>query len=113
MRNVKFKKLLIGIIILIVLTPIGLILPEKFKSGGAWGEWSADEIEKILGYVPEGLKRLSKLWSSPITDYTFSGWESGVKGYIGYILSGIIGIALVIGISFLIGKFLVRKNGNT
>ena len=98
---------------MILLAPIGLILPEIFKAGGAWGEWGTDEAEKIIGYVPDGLKRLSKLWSSPITDYTFSGWETGVKSYIGYILSGIIGVALVIGLSILIGKFLVRKNGNT
>ncbi len=113
MGKKEFKKLWLWILILILLAPLGLILPELFKAGGAWGEWGADEIEKILGYVPEGFKRLSKLWSSPITDYTFPVWESGVKAYIGYILSGIIGTALVIGISILIGKFLVRKNGNT
>lgn len=113
MQNAKFKKLWIGIILLILLTPIGLILPELLKAGGAWGEWGAEEIEKIVGYIPEGLKRLSKLWSSPVPDYTFSKWETGVKAYIGYILSGIIGVALVIGVSFLIGRFLSRKNGNT
>lgn len=113
MQNAKFKKLWIGIIILIVLTPIGLVLPELLKAGGAWGEWGPDEIERMLGYVPEGLKRLSGLWSSPIRDFTFSGWEDGARGYIGYILSGIIGVALVIGVSLLIGKFLARKNGTT
>jgi hypothetical protein len=111
-QNSKFKKMWIGIIILIALTPIGLILPELFKAGGAWGEWGADEIEKIVSYIPEGLKRLSEFWNSPIPDYTFSGWEAGVKSYTGYILSGIIGVALVIGVSFLIGKFLARKDGN-
>ncbi len=113
MQNAKIKKLWIGIIILIALTPIGLILPELLKAGGAWGEWGADEIEKIVGYMPEGLKRLSEFWKSPIPDYAFSGWEAGVKAYIGYILSGIIGVSLVIGVSFLIGRLLARNNGNT
>ncbi len=32
-------KFLIGIAVLIVLSPLGLILPEHFKAGSAWGEW--------------------------------------------------------------------------
>ncbi len=113
MKSSKYKKPWIWIGILILLSPIGLIFPEIFKAGGAWGEWGADEIEKILGYVPEGIKRLSRIWSSPVPDYTFSGWEGGVMAYIGYIFSGIIGVALVVGVSVLIGKFLAGKNGNT
>ena len=112
-RNAKLKKLWIGIVMLILLAPIGLVLPELLKAGGAWGEWRIDEINKMLGYIPEGLKKLSKFWSSPIPDYTFFGWEAGVKSYIGYILSGVIGVAMVIGLSILIGRFLMRKNGNT
>ncbi|OGW58658.1 MAG: cobalamin biosynthesis protein [Nitrospirae bacterium RBG_16_43_8] len=107
------KKLWIGIAILIILSPIGLILPELLKAGGAWGEWGADKIGKIAGYVPHGLKKLSELWKAPIPDYAFSGWDKGGKSYAGYIFSGIIGAALVIGISMLIGKFFARKNGNS
>lgn len=53
------KKLWIGLFILTLLTPLGVILPEKFKAGGAWGEWGPEELEKLVGYVPEGLKRLA------------------------------------------------------
>jgi len=109
-QNSKFRKLWIGIAILIILSPVGLILPELLKAGGAWGEWGADEVEKIAGYVPRGLKKLSELWKVPIPDYAFSGWEQGLKSYIGYIFSGIIGAALV---SILIGKIFAGKNGNS
>ena len=51
MANSKFGKLWIGIAILIILSPVGLILPELLKAGGAWGEWGADEIEKIAGHI--------------------------------------------------------------
>jgi len=116
--NFKFqisnhKRLWIGIGILILLSPLGIILPEIFKAGGAWGEWGLDEVEKIAGYVPQGFKKLSEIWKAPISDYAFSGWDTGLKSYIGYILSGIIGVALVIVISIFIGRILARKNGNS
>lgn len=115
MKSLKFKKLWVGIIILILLTPAGLILPELLKAGGAWGEWGIDEIaewmkrEGLNEYVPEGLKRLSEIWSAPIPDYAFSGWESGAKGYIAYILSGLIGVLIVVAVSYIFSKLLKPK----
>ena len=35
-------KLWIGMIVLICLSPLGLLIPEHFKAGAAWGEWGAD-----------------------------------------------------------------------
>ena len=67
------KKLWIGLLILSLLTPLGIILPEKFKAGGAWGEWGPEELEKLIGYVPKGLKRLADLWKAPVPDYNFGG----------------------------------------
>ncbi len=103
-----YRKLWIGIGILVLLAPIGLILPEFLKAGGAWGEWGADEIKDLAGYVPEGLKSISELWSAPIPDYAFAGWDKGVKSYVAYIVSSIIGVVLVSALSCLIGKVLKR-----
>lgn len=99
-----------GIGILVLLTPIGLILPELFEAGGAWGEWGSDEIKNIAGYVPNELKRISELWSAPIPDYAFKGWDKGVKSYISYVGSGLIGVAIVIAVSYVFGKILRRKS---
>ena len=68
-------KFWIGIAVLIVLSPLGLLLPEYFKAGSAWGEWGADEMHKLVGYVPKGLEKLSSLWNAPMPDYAFKGWE--------------------------------------
>ena len=65
------RKLWLFIAVLIILTPIGLIIPEHFKAGSAWGEWGAEEIQKFIGYVPNGLEKLSSLWNAPIPDYAF------------------------------------------
>ena len=69
------KKLWIGIAVLIILTPLGLILPDYFKAGDAWGEWGSDTIQKLVGYVPQGIEKLSNLWNAPLPDYSFKGWE--------------------------------------
>ena len=74
------KKLWWGLILLILLSPLGLILPEIFRSGPAWGEWSLEEIEKMLGFIPEGLKKWTDLWSSPLPEYNVAAWEKN-KNY--------------------------------
>lgn len=96
---------------LIALSPLGLILPEHFKAGSAWGEWKADEIRKLVGYLPQGLNKLSSLWNAPIPDYALKGREGKGLFYlsIAYIISAILGIVLVVLVIILIGKLLTKK----
>jgi hypothetical protein len=107
-------KLWIGIALLIVLAPLGLIVPGLVKAGAAWGEWGADELEKLVGHVPRGLEKLSGLWNAPFPDYVFKGWEE--KGMmpqsVAYIVSAVAGVAVVVGIALLIGKFLSGKDND-
>ncbi|MDD2752478.1 MAG: PDGLE domain-containing protein [Candidatus Omnitrophica bacterium] len=104
-------KLWIGVAILVILSPLGLMFPEHFKAGSAWGEWGVDEIQKLIGYVPKGLEQFSSFWKAPLPDYAFSGWEE--KGLAGlsfaYIISAIIGIAVVVIIALSVGKWLAKK----
>jgi hypothetical protein len=104
-------KLWIGLGILIVLSPLGLFLPEHFKAGDAWGEWGTESIKELVGYIPKGLEKLSSLWSAPIPDYAFKGWEEKGLGSlsVAYISSAIIGILLIVCITGIIGKVLSRK----
>ncbi len=104
------KKLWIGLLIMALLTPIGVILPDKLKAGSAWGEWGPEEIEKLLGYVPEGLKKLSELWKAPVPDYNFGGEGASMTvQVISYIASGIIGI-LAVGIVIYVLSRVLAKN---
>jgi hypothetical protein len=104
-------KLWIGIGILILLSPLGLVLPEHFKAGDAWGEWGTDGIKELAGYIPQGLEKLSSLWNAPIPDYAFKGWEEKGLGSLSlaYIASAIIGILITVCVVLLIGKLLSRK----
>ncbi len=99
MKNVT--KLLIGLAILGVLTPIGLL-----ASGDAWGEWGKEAFKTMIGFVPKGLARFSGLWHAPFSDYTITGTGDCV----GYILSAFVGMILVILLTWGLGKYLSHKN---
>jgi cobalt/nickel transport protein len=105
-------KLWILIVILAILSPIGLLLPEHFKAGAAWGEWGPDEIKELVGYIPKGLEKLASFWTAPIPDYAFKGWEEkGLRHLsLAYIISAVAGIAIVIALIYLMGKLISKKD---
>lgn len=104
-------KLWIGMAVLIILSPLGLLLPEHFKAGAAWGEWGASEMQKLAGYIPHGLEKLSSLWNAPIPDYAFKGWEGKGLPHLSfaYIISAVIGIVIIVVVVSIIGKILTKK----
>lgn len=110
MKNTTKYWIVLGVMAL--LSPLGLILPDHFKAGDAWGEWGADEMQKMVGYVPEGLKKLSDVWKAPFPDYAFQGWEE--KGLthlsLAYIFSGVLGAGLIALIAWWVGKKLSKKD---
>ncbi len=100
-RNMStITKMWIGIAVLALLSPIGIILPDKLKAGTAWGEWGTDEIEKMLGYVPAGMKKVAETWHAPLPDYDLKGWDQSL----GYIFSALVGIALIVAVIIMLGK---------
>jgi hypothetical protein len=108
------KKLWIGIGILLILTPLGIFLPHWFGAGGAWGEWGIDEIEKLTGFVPEGMKRLAGKWKAPLPDYAIPGQGEGTaREGLGYLLTGLAGAAACAGIGYLLAKLLARPDGTS
>jgi cobalt/nickel transport protein len=105
------KKLWIGIGILALLSPLGMIVPRWFGAKGAWGEWGLDEIEKIAGFVPAGMKRLAELWKAPMPAYAVPGQRTGLLGEsLGYVVTGIIGVAITAGAMYSLSKLLVHRN---
>ncbi|MCC6345820.1 MAG: PDGLE domain-containing protein [Nitrospirales bacterium] len=92
-----------------LLSPLGIFLPLWFKAGDAWGEWSADTLKELLGYVPEGLEKYAELWKAPLPDYSFNGESSPLAlQSFAYIVSGVLGILFVGMAVFLIARFLSR-----
>lgn len=107
------KKLWIGISLLILLSPLGLILPARFAAGSAWGEWSAEEIEQLVGYRPAAFKR-SEPWSAPMPDYAPKSQENaGLRTLsISYVISGVAGAVVVVLAAWGLGKLLAGKEGS-
>ncbi|MBQ1386944.1 MAG: cobalt transporter CbiM [Erysipelotrichales bacterium] len=93
--------------VLIAATPLGLL-----ATGTAWGEWGADEIAEViqngtaLGYTPSGL---ANGWSLEVLmpDYTLEGMGEVAA----YILSAVIGVALLVIIFKLISIPMKGKKG--
>jgi len=104
-------KLWIFIAILMVLSPLGLLVPAYFRSGAAWGEWGVDELKELAGYIPKGLERLASLWRAPIPDYAFKCCEgkSLLCQSCAYMLSAAMGILATAAVIFLLGSLLRRK----
>ena len=94
--------------VLIALTPLGLLLPAHLHAGGAWGEWSAEEIRRLVGYLPAGMERMGELWKAPLPDYAFHGWEAKGLGplSLAYMASAVVGIAAIAGVCWLLGRAL-------
>lgn len=103
-----YKKLWIVLGILIILTPLGLL-----ATGTAFGEWGTDELQEMLGYVPAGLAKMADIWQyAPLPDYTVPGLEASFpQSALGYIISAVVGVILVAGISMLFTR-VVDKTGD-
>lgn len=106
------NKLWLGLCVLALFSPIGLILPDKFKAGSAWGEWGPDEIQKMVGYVPQGMQKLADLWHAPLPDYAFQGWDHMGLGMLSlaYIVSAVVGIGIIVAVTMLLGKMVQKKD---
>ena len=104
------KRILISLLLLCIITPFGILLPMFFNAGDAWGEWSAQTVGDLVGYVPEGLAKYSDVWKAPLPDYTANSEDTSIvhqSGY--YIVSGIIGATVAYAVTLLISRLIVRN----
>jgi cobalt/nickel transport protein len=105
------KKMWLGLVVLALLSPVGIIIPDKFQAGSAWGEWGSDEIQKMVGFVPQGMQKLADIWRAPMPDYAFKGWEEAGLAMLSlaYVISAAVGIGIIVAITMLLGKMVKQK----
>ena len=104
------RPLWIGLALMMILTPLGLL-----AAGSAWGEWGVEDFKNpdvraqmtvashgIAPPVepPRGLEKLASLWTAPFPDYAPAFLKSA---QLGYILSAMMGVGLIIVLCLLIG----------
>jgi hypothetical protein len=107
----KTRRLWLILVVLALLTPLGLWLPERLGAGDAWGEWSPEDLGEQIGFIPRELGRLAGLWRAPIPDYAPVGWEErsfGLKSG-AYVTSALLGIGVCGLIIWALGRWLVRR----
>ena len=72
--------------VLVALTPLGLL-----AGGDAWGEWSVEDVSRLVGYTPGGMADGWE-WSALLPDYSVAGLPDAV----GYVVSAVIGVSLLV-----------------
>ncbi|MEY2524577.1 MAG: cobalt/nickel transport system permease protein [Ilumatobacteraceae bacterium] len=106
-RPLGWRWAVVALGVLVVLTPLGLLAP-----GGAFGEDTPANLDLgkyNLRAVPTGLARWSSFWDHAVLGRY--GFDTGAHPNIGYMLSAIIGLAVIaVGVCavLLAGRFLSR-----
>ena len=105
-----YKKYLIFFAILIVLSPIGIWLPELLHAGDAWGEWSVESVKEQTGAEPAGMKKDAALYEAPIPDYNLANEKEGLRSAsASYIVSGLVGTGIILVLTLGSVKLIARK----
>ncbi len=116
-RARSLRPLWVGLGALMILTPLGIL-----AAGSAWGEWVASDFsnpaarkqiaaasfqQPVPLHAPEGLERLSSVWTAPFVRYAPPYVTSPAFGYL---LSAMFGAGLVLLGGFAVGRF-IRAQG--
>ncbi len=99
----KLRWLWIGLIVLMIASPLGLLAP-----GTAWGEWGTKQLsQRGLASIPAGLQKLSGLWGAPMAGYRIHAFGNAS---VGYMLSALLGILLIVFILWLFSMLLTNAS---
>jgi cobalt/nickel transport system permease protein len=113
----SLRSLWVTLALLLALTPLGVL-----AGGAAWGEWAAGDYSSAAGRqritaasgnaalparVPQGLERLSSLWTAPFPQYAPSFIR---RPALGYTLSAMFGCGIII-LSLLLVSWLFTRRG--
>lgn len=82
----SLRPVIILIAALVICVPLGLL-----AEGDAFGEWSVEDLSATIGYTPLGMGN-SWEWSAFFPDYTIAP----LPEWVAYIVSAVIGVALLI-----------------
>ena len=102
----KWRGAWAGLAILALLTPLGLLAP-----GTAWGEWGTQELGNMgLSFIPQGMQQISGLWAAPMAGYAVPTMGNET---VGYVLSALTGILIVVGVAWLFSFLATNGAKNT
>lgn len=96
------------LMVMAFLSPLGLL-----TKGTAWGEWGSDDLQDMIGYIPQGMEKLAGIWQALFPDYSMNFLGEGVVNeYTGYILSALVGSVLIYVVSMIFTKLLIHQKNS-
>ena len=98
-----YRRLLKVVILLALISPLGILLPAWLGAGSAWGEWSAQEVAQMVGYLPKGMATWAQRWRAPLPDYA-PPWEGASAGWLALIY--LCCAVVTVGLLMLVGRVL-------
>jgi cobalt/nickel transport protein len=109
----EYRRFWMALIVMALVSPIGLYLPQIMKAGPAWGEWGMEEIKQMIGYAPAGMEKYADIWKAPIPDYALPGQEQAPLSHLSlsYILSALVGSAGCGVGGYLLARWLTGRRG--
>lgn len=103
--SLSYRKLWWALAAMVILSPLGLL-----AEGEAWGEWRAEKLKKILGFIPAGLQRMSGAWSfAPFRDYSLPGFDSFQSSALVYIFCALIGAGIICLFTYFFGRLQAKE----
>lgn len=107
LSKINTKKFWYALITLIIFTPLGLL-----AQGTAYGEWSSEDLQARIGFIPKGMAKYADKWKALLPDYAVPGLDSSfLKSGIGYIFSAVVALLIILAITAVISSLQKRKNG--
>lgn len=106
----EYRPLVAALAVMTLLTPAGIYLPEILRAGGAWGEWGVGEVQRMVGYAPEGMEKTSGSWKAPVPNYAQDAGEGSSfprRGF-RYLFSAFLGVAACGGAAYLVARRIGR-----
>jgi len=70
------------VLLIMLLVPLGIITENP-----AWGEWNLGFFHEKLGFIPQGIKHFSTLYSAPLHRYLLPGMSAVASYYLSAILA--------------------------
>ncbi len=70
------------VLLIMLLVPLGIITENP-----AWGEWNLSFLHEKLGFIPQGVKHFSTLYSAPLHRYLLPGMSAVASYYLSAIFA--------------------------
>lgn len=106
-KTFHYKKLVLGLVALALLSPLGLLAP-----GTAWGEWRTGDLKSQLGFLPSGFYKFGDFWQHAIfRNYGVAGYDQTFwQQALGYLLSAFFALLVIGGLTLIIQRFMRRSH---